>query len=135
MNIYVKNALAVVLGWLAGSIINMGLVQSGHSLFPIEGIDPKDMEALATIMPSLDFNFFIFPFLGHALGTLVGAWVAAKIARTNKMIYSLLIGSLFFIGGVMVNYMITGPLWFTIVDLSLAYIPMAWLGGKLATKD
>jgi len=61
--------------------------------------------------------------------------VAAKIARTNKMIYSLLIGSLFFIGGVMVNYMITGPLWFTIVDLSLAYIPMAWLGGKLATKD
>ncbi|MDA9898276.1 hypothetical protein N9D69_01750 [Flavobacteriales bacterium] len=135
MNIYVKNALAVVLGWLAGSTINMGLVQSGHSLFPIEGIDPKDMEALATIMPSLDFNFFIFPFLGHALGTLVGAWVAAKIAGINKMIYSLLIGSLFIIGGVMVNYMITGPLWFTIVDLSLAYIPMAWLGGKLATKD
>ena len=135
MNIYVKNALAVVLGWLAGSIINMGLVQSGHSLFPIEGIDPKDMEALATIMPSLDFNFFIFPFLGHALGTLVGAWVAAKIARTRKMIFSLVIGSLFFIGGVMVNYMLTGPLWFTIIDLSLAYIPMAWLGGKLATKD
>ena len=135
MNIYVKNALAVVLGWLAGSIINMGLFQSGHSLFPIEGIDPKDMEALATIMPSLDFNFFIFPFLGHALGTLVGAWVAAKIARTKKMIFSLVIGSLFFIGGVMVNYMLTGPLWFTIIDLSLAYIPMAWLGGKLATKD
>ena len=135
MNTYIKNALAIVLGWLAGSIINMRLVQSGYSLFPIEGIDPKDMEALATIMPSLDFNFFIFPFLGHALGTLVGAWVAAKIARTKKMIFSLVIGSLFFIGGVMVNYMLTGPLWFTIIDLSLAYIPMAWLGGKLATKD
>jgi len=30
--------------------------------------------------------------------------------------------------------MIPGPTWFAAVDIVIAYIPMAWLGGKLAVK-
>lgn len=129
-----RNILAVVVGWLAGSAVNMGLVQTGHKLFPIKGIDPNDMSALAAIMPTLDFKYFIFPFLAHAFGTLVGALIAGLIAVSHKMIFSLSIGVLFLIGGIAVNYMLPGPTWFAITDIVLAYLPMAWLGGKIALK-
>lgn len=129
-----KNIIAFIVGWLGGSVVNMGLVSVGHSVFPIEGIDPNDMEALAAIMPSLGNEHFIFPFLAHALGTLVGAMIAAKIAATSKMKLALAVGGFFLIGGIAVNLMLPGPIWFVILDIAVAYIPMAWIGGKLVAK-
>lgn len=129
-----KNIMAVVLGWLGGSVINMGLIQTGHLLFPIQGIDPDDMGALAAVMPTLGTEYFIFPFLAHALGTLIGASLAGIIAANHKMAFSLSIGGLFLVGGILVNYMLPGPLWFAIVDILIAYIPMAWIGGIIAGK-
>lgn len=134
MNPIIKNILAVIAGWLGGSVINMGLVKTGHLLFPIEGIDPGDMEALVSVMPTLEFEYFIFPFLAHALGTLVGAIIAGWMAASHKMKFSLGIGVLFLIGGIMVNYMLPGPIWFAATDILIAYIPMAWMGGKIAGK-
>lgn len=134
MNPILRNILAIVIGWFGGSLINMGLIKLGHIVKPIEGIDPNDMEALAQVMPTLSYEFYIFPFLAHALGTFVGAFIAGWVAASHKMRYALAIGILFLIGGIMVNYMISGPMWFTITDIVLAYIPMAWLGGKLAIK-
>ncbi len=134
MNPTIKNILAVILGWLGGSAINMGLILTGHKLFPIAGIDPNDMEAFAAVMPTLEFKYFIFPFLAHALGTLVGATIAGLIAANHKMKFSLAIGVLFLIGGIVVNYMLPGPTWFAVVDIVIAYIPMAWIGGKIAMR-
>ena len=64
----------------------------------------------------------------------MGAIIAALIAASHKMKFSLGIGGLFLLGGIIVNYMIPGPTWFAVVDIVVAYIPMAWLGGKLAGK-
>jgi len=129
-----KNISAVVLGWIGGSFINMGLVRTGHSFFPISGVDPNDMNALAEVMPTLGYEYFIFPFLAHALGTFVGAIIASMIAANNKMKFALSIGGLFMLGGIIVNYMLPGPTWFAFADIVLAYIPMAWLGGKIGTR-
>ncbi len=109
----------------------MSLIQVGYKIHPIEGIDPNDMSALAEIMPTLETGFFIFPFLGHALGTLVGAAITAMIAANHKMKFALAVGILFLIGGILVNYMLPGPTWFAVTDIALAYIPMAWIGGKI----
>ena len=127
----IRNILAVVVGWAVGSALNMGLITAGHSIFPLEGVDPNDMEALATAMSTASSEHFLFPFLGHALGTLFGAIVAAIIAANHKMKFALGVGVLFLLGGIMVNYMIPGPIWFTVADIALAYIPMAWIGGKI----
>ena len=134
MNPILKNSIAVVLGWLTGSIVNMGLVQLGHKVMPIEGVNLSDMDALAEVMPTLSNEHFIFPFLAHALGTLVGALVAGLIAANRKMTFALVIGGLFLLGGIMLSFMLSGPIWFTVTDLLLAYIPMAWIGGTLAKK-
>ena len=118
MNHIIKNILAVIAGWIGGSIINMGLIKTGHMVFPIEGLDPNDMVAFAAVMPTLEFEYFIFPFFAHALGTLVGAAIAGLIAANHKMKFSLGIGGLFLLGGIMINYMITGPMWFTFTDIN-----------------
>lgn len=129
-----RNIAAFVLGWIVGSVVNMGLVNLGHSVFPMEGVDMNDMDALAAAMPDMGAEQFLFPFLAHALGTLVGAFVAAKVAISAKMKLAIGVGALFFLGGIMVNMMLPGPMWFTVVDLIIAYIPMAYIGGKLGAK-
>ncbi len=134
MNPIIKNILAIIAGWLVGSVINLSLVRTGHTLIPIEGIDPNNMDDLAAALPNLGFEYFIFPFLAHAIGTLSGAIIAGLIAVNHKMKFSLAIGGLFLLGGIMVNFMLPGPVWFTITDIVIAYIPMAWIGGKIAEK-
>lgn len=134
MNPIFKNISAVVLGWIGGSCINIALIRTGHSLFPILDVDPNDMDALAEVMPTLEVEYFIFPFLAHALGTFVGAIIASMTAAKNKMKFALTIGGLFLLGGIIVNYMLPGPTWFAVADIVLAYIPMAWLGGKIGVK-
>ena len=74
------------------------------------------------------------PFLAHALGTLVGALVAAGIAVNHKMKFALGVGAWFLLGGIMNIIMLPSPLWFTIVDLAGAYIPMAYIAGKLIER-
>jgi len=85
-------------------------------------------------MPTLNAEYFLFPFLAHALGALIGATIAGLIAATHKMKISLCIGVLFLLGGIVVNYMVGGPTWFAILDIVVAYIPMAWFGWKLSRK-
>ena len=43
MNTILRNILAVIAGWVGGSIVNMGLVKVGNSVFPIEGLEPNNM--------------------------------------------------------------------------------------------
>ncbi len=78
-------------------------------------------------------NFF-FPFLGHELGTLAGAFAAAKLAASHQMKLALGIGVIFLIGGITMVVSCGGPMWFIATDLVLAYLPMGYLGGKLAVR-
>jgi hypothetical protein len=112
----------------------MGLVQLGHKVFPILGIDFNDMQALAEAMPHFESHHFVFPFLAHALGTLVGAIIAGVIAASHKKTFTFVIGGLFLVGGIMVNYMLPGPTWFAVADILIAYLPMAWIGWQIAKE-
>lgn len=132
--VIIRNILSVILGLIIGSVVNLGLVNLGYIIFPVEGLDYNDMEAMAAAMPSFGIENFIFPFLAHALGALTGGFIAALIAASHKMKFAFAIGFLFLLGGIMINMMLPGPIWFTIADIVLAYIPMAWLGGSLAMR-
>ncbi len=132
-NNILRNVLAVVLGLVIGSIINGALITvSGSVIPPPEGADLKTMEGLLASMHLMQPKHFVMPFLAHALGTLGGAYIAALIAATHKMKFAIAIGCLFLIGGIINVVMLPSPLWFTLLDLGVAYLPMAYLGGKLA---
>jgi len=127
-----RNVLAIILGIVVGSVVNMFLVMKGT--LP-EGVNMKN---LSESMHLLEAKHYFFPILGHAIGTLVGALIAAIIAFNDKFKFALAISVFFFIGGIANIYMLLFPVIPAIVDLSIAYFPMgllAWSIYGLFTKN
>jgi len=125
----IRNAAAVGAGALTGGILNMGLVALGPMVIPPPpGGDITTMEGLRSTIHLFEPKHFIFPFLAHALGTLAGAWLAARLSASRPRGSAMAIGVLFLSGGAMMAYSLPEALVFNIVDLALAYLPMAWLG-------
>ena len=107
---------------------------SGAIIPPPAGADVTTSEGLKATMHLFEPKHFIFPFLAHALGTLVGAFVTAWLAVYNKIRLALVIGFFFLAGGVASVMMLPSPTWFAALDVVVAYIPMAYLGGKLGKR-
>ncbi len=135
MNPILRNILALIAGFILGSIVNMGIIMiSGSIIPPPDGVNPADVESLKANIHLFQPKHFIFPFLAHALGTLTGAFTVAKLAVSHQMKWAIGIGVCFLIGGIMAINMMPTPTWFSILDILGAYIPMGWLGGKLASN-
>ena len=135
MNPVLKNILAVIAGIVLGSAVNMGIIMiSGSIIPPPEGADVTTAEGLKASMHLFQPKHFIFPFLAHALGTFAGALLTAFIAATHKMTFALVIGAVFLVGGIVNVFMLPSPLWFNILDLVAAYIPVSYLAGRLIIK-
>ena len=132
MNIVIRNTLAVISGIILGSIVNMSIIYvSGSVIPPPDGVDVTNMEGLLEAMHLFEPKHFLMPFLAHAFGTLVGAFLAARLAATRKLLLGMAIGAVFLIGGIINVVLLPSPLWFNITDLALAYIPMSYIGSKL----
>ncbi len=135
MNPILRNIVAVIAGVIFGSAVNMGIITiSGSIIPPPDGADVTTMEGLKAAMHLFQPKHFIMPFLAHALGTFAGALLAGKIAFNHKMKFALGIGIFFLIGGIANTFMLPSPTWFTILDLAGAYIPMAFIAGRLVVK-
>jgi hypothetical protein len=135
MNPILKNVFAILSGIIVGSMVNMALITISSSIIPPpEGADLTTMEGLKSTMHLFEPKHFLFPFLAHAIGTFAGAIVAALIADKHKMRYALGVGAFFLLGGIANVFMLPSPLWYAIVDLLGAYIPMAYLGGMIALR-
>lgn len=123
-----RNILAVVLGFVIGSLVNMAIVMFGPGLIPPPaGVDVSNPESLAASMHLFQPRHFVMPFLAHALGTFAGALVAFLVAASHKAVFAWVIGGVFLLGGIAACFMIPAPVWFMVLDLVVAYLPMAWL--------
>jgi hypothetical protein len=131
----IRSIASVMLGLVAGSSVNMGLVVAGHMIVPPPpGFDASSMEALAATAHLLGPQHFVFPFLAHAVGTLVGGALAAALSDGTRLRPAIIVGVFFLLGGGMNVAAIPAPMWFNVVDMVLAYLPMAWLGWWLAGR-
>ncbi len=136
MNLILKNILSVIVGIIFGSIVNMGIILISGKIIPApNGADVTTMEGLKATMHLFEPKHFIMPFLAHSLGTLAGAWLAAFIAANHKMKFAIAIGFVFLIGGVMNVFLLQSPVWYSVLDIVWAYIPMGYFGGKLAMNN
>lgn len=129
-----RNVLAVVGGVITGSIINISIFTIAPYLITYpEGFDNSTKETLAATIHLLQPEHFFVVFLSHGLGTLVGAFFVAKIAVNHKLIFASIIGAFFLFGGIyMMSILPDSPAWYNITELVGAYIPMTWIGWKLA---
>ncbi len=128
----VRNIIGVIVGIIVASIFNMALIAVGHSIVPLPaGADISSMEKLAETIHLFGPQNFIFVFLAHALGPLVGTFVTMLIAVSHKMKIGIGMAVFFLLGGIAANVMIPAPFWYKAVDLIFAYIPTALIGAKL----
>lgn len=131
----IRVALAIILGFVVGSGVNIALVLLGPALIaPPAGADMTTAEGLKAAMPLLEPKHFLMPFLAHALGTLAGALVGSVIAVSKRTVVAYAVGAIFLCGGIAASFMIPAPAWFKVLDLAVAYLPMAWLGLSLADR-
>ena len=130
-----RNVFAVVTGIVVGCVVNIAIVIAGPLLIPVpDGVDMSDMENLAENLKLLKPANFLAPWLAHALGTFFGAWLAARLAASRKQAIAMGIGLFFLIGGITAVAQYGGPIWFAVLDLVGAYLPMGYLGGALGIR-
>ncbi len=135
MNPILRNVLSVLGGCFIGGLANITIISISPFIIPWpEGIIPTDPESLKAGADLLETKHFIMPFIAHAAGTFIGAYVAARYAANRQLLFGILIGFYFLIGGITMINVIPAPTWFTALDLLVAYLPMGYLGGILGLK-
>ncbi len=132
MHPILRNILAIISGVITGGLVNSVIIMVSESIIPPpNGIDATTEEGLKAGMHLFEPIHFIFPFLAHAIGTFVGAYIAARIS-TKKILFAMVIGLFFLIGGIWMVILLPSPIWFTVVDLAGAYLPVAYFAGRIA---
>ncbi len=131
----VKRVMAVLLGLAVGSATVWLVQRSGQLLYaPPPPVDPDDVEAMRRMLAGLPPMAFAVMLLAWAVGALAGGYVAARLAPADKAGHALVVGALQLAAGSATVLMIPGhPVWFVAIGL-LLFLPMAWLGGRLATR-
>ncbi|MDR9416467.1 MAG: hypothetical protein RI564_09290 [Gracilimonas sp.] len=93
----IRKILALLTGIVFGGAVNMSVIMiSGYVIPPPGGADVTTMEGLRESMHLFQPKHFVMPFLAHALGTLVGAFVAATVAAKEQMKWAFPVGLFFF---------------------------------------
>ena len=135
MNPLLRNILAVIAGAIVGMAANMGLLILLNKLIPVpDGVDFANMDTIVAAMEAGKYKLhhFITPFVAHSAQSLLGAFVAVKLGASKHLLLAMIIGVFSLIGGIAAVFMIPAPLWYNVIDLVFAYIPMAYLGWMLA---
>jgi hypothetical protein len=132
---FLRNIAAFILGFIVCGAVNMALITiSPQVIPPPAGVDVTKAESLAENIHLFKPQHFLFPFLAHALGSLAGALVAYLVAGSYRAVFAYVIGALHLAGGIAAAFMIPAPLWFIVLDLVVAYLPMAWVATLIGSR-
>jgi hypothetical protein len=138
--INILKRLAIVFFSIAiGGVVNMFFITNSSKIIPPPiGANLTTEEGLKAAMPLMEPKHFLMPFLAHAMGTFVAAFLITAamqlLLKKSNLYISLIPGFCFMVGGIMMVQMLPSPMWFTITDLVFAYIPMAYLGYRIGEK-
>jgi hypothetical protein len=129
-----RSILAILLGILAGSFTVYLIELPGMIMYaPPPGSDMSDSEAMKKHLASLPTVALAGVGLAWTIGPLVGAWLAAFIARRAFLVHGLVVGAIFLVMDLIMLNMIPHPIWLAAVGI-LAPPISAWLGASLAAR-
>jgi hypothetical protein len=129
-----RSILAIILGFLAGSFTVYLIELPGMIIYsPPPGTDMSDSEAMKKHLASLPTVALAGVALAWTMGPLVGAWLAALIARRAFLAHGLVVGAIFLVMDLIMLSMIPHPIWLAAVGV-VAPLLSAWLGATLAAR-
>lgn len=126
-----RTLLAIVAGLITAMLVIFGVEALGLLLFPPPAGMRLDTEAdLARLVAMSSPAAKAWLVFGWALGSFVGAWVAARISRRHRRIAALAV-ALFIVAGTVMNAMVIAhPLWMNLLGILLP-VPLALLASRL----
>jgi hypothetical protein len=129
MNPTVRVVLAVLAGLAVGWVVITCIeLLNAFVFFPLPpGTDFTNPEALKAAMKDMPAGAFAVVLVAWMLGTLVGVWVAAKIARSARPAW--VVGAIFLVLTVVNLMSIPHPIWMWVGAL-LLLLPAAMLGAR-----
>lgn len=135
MRNFFRNFIALFGGAALGAFANGAIISLQPYILPLpEGVDPNNIESLTLAMETFTWENFIMPFMAHAIGTFVGAYFAVRVARHRQLFKAMAISGIFLLGGIQMVRLLPAPLWFEVLDLTLAYLPMGGLAYYFAIR-
>jgi hypothetical protein len=129
-----RSILAVLLGLILANVTIMAIEFAGHSVYPPPaGLDPFNPASVRAFMARMPTGAFLSLLLAWFVGTGVGGFLAARVARRARAPHALIVGGLVMAGAIANMIMIPHPAWFWV--LALAAIPgAAYAGAWLANR-
>jgi len=133
MHPIIRNIAAFLIGLVVGAILNgLTIKYLGPVIGYPDGVNPDDLDSMIDNMHLYEFKHFMTPFIAHSIGSISGAFVCSMIAAKYHLGLSLGIALLFLFGGITMVVLLPAPMWFNVLDLVVAYFPMAYIGWVLA---
>ena len=85
MNNLIRNVLSVMAGTFVAVVVVSIVQMVSHQMYPPPpGFDFEDREALAQLIAEAPLGALLMVLLSYALGTMVGAFVAAKFSASRS---------------------------------------------------
>lgn len=142
MNPTLRNILAGVTGAMVSMPANMLLLGplgrlTGAPVAPLYDptADPESVQMVwRAYFESLDAIHMVGPLLSHWNGAFCGALVAGLVAAHRGMLIPLIVAGFVLLGGIANAFVLPGqPPAFLVLDI-LGYLPVGWVGWKLALR-
>ena len=128
----IRYILAIVIGFFTLGVIVLIGDTIGHKMYPLPpDLDTENTEAMTVAMQRAPTGALVAVLIAWALGTFVGAWVAARLAPQYKIAMGLAIGVIGIALAVATMLQIAHPVWMWIIGVA-EFVPAAYLGAKLA---
>lgn len=129
-----RRILAITAGIAVFTIVVMLMDSVSHQLHPMpHGMDPQDHGMMMQHMAAAPFGVMFAVMLGWIIGTLAGAFAAAKISTTHKRLAAGIVGALAFAGTTMNVFMLPHPWWMIVGGLAGIAVA-AHVGWKLGDR-
>jgi len=127
-----RSILAVLAGIVVGFMVVAAVEFVDTTLFPLpRGLDMRDTAAMKQAMAHAPLAALILVIVGWGISALLGAWVAARIARAPRVLHGMIVG-IFLLGAAITDMLeFPHPVWFWICGL-LIFLPASYIGAGLA---
>ena len=99
---------------------------------PSSNLDVNNIESYKSYIASLPTSAFILLIASYAISSFLGAYVAARISITHKVLSGIIVGSSLLIASISNFKALPHPTW-VIICSCLSFIVFSILGAKLAS--
>ncbi len=135
MSKYLYYILWTLISLFLGSLANGLIITVGPLIIEYPpGVSFATEASTIQSMKLLEPIHLMIPLVAHAIGTFISAFLMAVYIKKPNLKIAFIISLLYLIAGIYMVFLIPAPLWFDILDLTFAYIPMGYLGAKLGVK-